>query len=243
MLSPLTKSRTFLISILIFEGGSAICGAANSSIVFILGRAIAGLASAGIFSGAMLIMIPMIPLHRRPAFQGMFGMVFGLASVLGPLIGGGFTQSVSWRWCFYINLPIGAVSILFMIFFWNPPKQTIPPAPFMEHVKRLDPIGMLFFLPGCVSLLLALQWGGSTYEWGDWRIVMLFGIAVAATIAFISVQIMKPDRAMVPAKIITQRSVGFGVTFTFFLAASMLIMVFFVPIWCKYQFPGETRPL
>ena len=87
----------------IFEIGSAICGAAPSSIVFIIGRAIAGMASAGIFSGCMLIMIPMVPLHKRPAFQSLFGLVFGLASVMGPLIGGGFTQGVSWRWCFYMQ--------------------------------------------------------------------------------------------------------------------------------------------
>jgi len=222
---------TFIISVIIFEIGSAICGAAPSSVVFILGRAIAGAASAGIFSGTMLIMIPMVPLHRRPAFQGLFGLVFGLASVMGPLIGGGFTESVTWRWCFYINLPIGAVSLAFMVFFWNPPKMEIRPVPAMEHVKRLDPIGMLFFLPATVALLLALQWGGSTYEWGNWRIVMLFGVFVAATIAFISVQIMKPETALVPPKIITQRSVAFGVTFTFFLSGSMLLLVFYVPIW------------
>lgn len=181
----------------------------------------------------MLIMIPMIPLHRRPAFQGLFGLVFGLASVMGPLIGGGFTEGVTWRWCFYINLPIGAVSLVFMMFFWNPPKQEYRPATPIQHIKRLDPIGMFFFLPGTVSLLLALQWGGSTYAWDNWRIVMLFGIAVACTIAFVSVQIMKPDTALVPPKIITQRSVAFGVTFTFFLAGSMLLMVYFVPIWCK----------
>jgi MFS family permease len=89
---------TFLISIIFFEIGSAICGAAPNSPSFIAGRAIAGAASAGIFSGCMMIMIPMIPLAKRPMFQGLFGMVFGLASVLGPLIGGGFTASISWRY-------------------------------------------------------------------------------------------------------------------------------------------------
>lgn len=88
---------TFLISIIVFEIGSAICGAAPNSPSFIAGRAIAGAASAGIFTGCMMIMIPMVPLHKRPMFQGLFGMIFGLASVMGPLIGGGFTGSVTWR--------------------------------------------------------------------------------------------------------------------------------------------------
>lgn len=88
---------TFLVSIVMFEAGSALCGAAPTSGAFIAGRAIAGFAGAGLFSGCMLVIIPMVPLHIRPKFQGMFGMIFGVASVLGPLIGGGFTKSVSWR--------------------------------------------------------------------------------------------------------------------------------------------------
>ncbi|KAK3944889.1 hypothetical protein QBC46DRAFT_360851 [Diplogelasinospora grovesii] len=232
---------TFIISIIIFEIGSAICGAAPSSTVFIIGRAIAGLASAGIFSGCMLIMIPMIPLHRRPAFQGLFGMVFGIASVMGPLIGGGFTSGVTWRWCFYINLPIGAISLVFMCFFWNPPKERFEPAPFKEHVRRLDPIGMIFFLPGCVCLLLALQWGGSTFAWSSWQTILLLALFAVMTAAFIAVQILKPDTAMVPPRIITQRSVAFGTAFTFFLAGSMLMMVYYVPIW--FQTVQQADPI
>ncbi|KAK3324171.1 putative aflatoxin efflux pump [Cercophora scortea] len=233
---------TFLISIIVFEIGSAICGAAPNSTVFIVGRAIAGMASAGIFSGCMLIMIPMVPLHRRPAFQGLFGMVFGIASVMGPLIGGGFTSGVTWRWCFYINLPIGAVSLVFMIFFWNPPKEDPRPAvSFMGHIKRLDPIGMIFFLPGVVCLLLALQWGGSTYAWNEWRTILLLAIFAVATVAFIATQILRPESAMVPPKVITQRSVAFGTSFTFFLAGSMLMMVYYVPIW--FQTVKQADPI
>ena len=84
----------FLLSILIFEAGSALCGAAPNSIAFIIGRAIAGLGSAGIFSGGMMIILPLVPLCKRPVFISLFGMAFGLASVLGPLIGGTFTDHV-----------------------------------------------------------------------------------------------------------------------------------------------------
>ena len=84
----------FLLSILIFEAGSALCGAAPNSIAFIIGRAITSLGSAGIFSGGMMIILPLVPLRKRPVFISLFGMAFGLASVLGPLIGGTFTDHV-----------------------------------------------------------------------------------------------------------------------------------------------------
>ena len=99
----------FLAGVLLFEIGSAICGAAPSSTVFIVGRAIAGLGSSGMFSGLMVIMFHTIPLQQRPIWQGAFGAVFAIASVVGPLVGGAFTDRVTWRWCFYINLPVGAV--------------------------------------------------------------------------------------------------------------------------------------
>ncbi|KAL1879708.1 hypothetical protein Daus18300_001545 [Diaporthe australafricana] len=221
----------FLTSVVIFEVGSAICGAAPTSPVFIFGRAIAGFGSAGIFSGAMMIMIPMIPLPKRPMFQSMFGMVFGIASVMGPLIGGAFTSTLSWRWCFYINLPIGAFTLIFMVFFWNPPARKSQPAPLLEHIKRLDPLGTFFFVPSVVCLLLALQWGGSTYAWANWRIILLFVLFGVLGLAFAAVQTIMPDTASIPPRIIKQRTVFFAVSFTFFLAGSMLMLVYYLPIW------------
>ncbi|CAK7206856.1 hypothetical protein SEUCBS139899_009662 [Sporothrix eucalyptigena] len=233
---------TFLICVVVFEIGSAICGAAPTSAIFIVGRAVAGVASAGIFSGCMLIMVPMIPLHKRPMFQGLFGVVFGMASVIGPLIGGAFTSSkLTWRWCFYINLPVGAFTLIFMVFFWNPPPQKHVPAPFWTHVKRLDPLGTILFLPGIVSLLLALEWGGSTYPWNSWRIIPLFILFGALMIAFAVVQTMMPNTATLPPRVILQRSVLSGALFTFFLSASMLMLVYYVPVW--FQTAKMVNPL
>ncbi|CAK7228026.1 hypothetical protein SCUCBS95973_006743 [Sporothrix curviconia] len=233
---------TFLLCVVVFEIGSAICGAAPTSAIFIVGRAVAGVASAGIFSGCMLIMVPMIPLHKRPMFQGLFGVVFGMASVIGPLIGGAFTSSrLTWRWCFYINLPVGAFTLLFMVFFWNPPPQKHVPAPFWTHVKRLDPLGSVLFLPGIVSLLLALEWGGSTYPWSSWRIIPLFLLFGALMVAFAVVQVMMPNTATLPPRVIMQRSVLSGALFTFFLSASMLMLVYYVPVW--FQTAKLVNPL
>jgi MFS family permease len=84
----------FLLSIVIFEAGSALCGAAPNSITFIIGRAIAGLGSAGVFSGGMMIMLPLVPIRKRPVFTSMFGVAFGISSVLGPIVGGALTDHV-----------------------------------------------------------------------------------------------------------------------------------------------------
>ncbi|WQF83420.1 Putative major facilitator superfamily, MFS transporter superfamily [Colletotrichum destructivum] len=223
---------SFLSSILIFEIGSLICGVAPSSPVLIAGRAIAGIGSAGIFTGAMMVMIPMVPLHKRPMFQGIFGMVFGLASVIGPLVGGGFTGTVTWRWCFYINLPVGGVAFVFLFFMLKAPKrQPQEPATLFQHFKRLDPLGSLFFLPSIVSLLLALEWGGSEYEWNDGRIIALFVIFGVGFIAFATVQVLMPQTATVPVRIIKQRTMLAGAFFMLFLAGSMMLAVYYLPIW------------
>jgi MFS family permease len=101
-----------LASVTVFEIGSAVCGAAPGSNSFIAGRAIAGLGSSGIFADDMVILFHAVPLRQRPIYQGCFGAIFAVASVIGPLLGGVFTDKMTWRWCFYINLPVGAVSII-----------------------------------------------------------------------------------------------------------------------------------
>ncbi|TLD27192.1 hypothetical protein PspLS_05022 [Pyricularia sp. CBS 133598] len=232
--------RTFLVSIVVFEIGSAICGAAPSSTIFIVGRSIAGLASAGIFTGCML-MFMMVPLHKRPMFQGLFGMTFGLASVMGPLVGGAFTGTVTWRWCFYMNLPIGLVAFICMILWWTPPEKPTEPAPLLTHIKRLDPLGSFFFLPAVVSLLLALEWGGSSYSWNSGVIVGLLVACAVLISAFAAVQILRPETATIPARVITQRSVLFATIFTFFIAGGMLMCVYFLPIW--FQTAQGVDPL
>lgn len=156
----------FMGAVALFEIGSAICGAAPSSVAFIVGRAVAGLGSAGIMSGAIVILIYAVPLHKRPMYQGMFGAIFGISSVVGPLLGGAFTSKVSWRWCFYINLPFGAVALVLLFFLLDIPEREETKRPLGKKLAQLDAMGTTVFLPGVVCLLLALQWGGSKYPVG-----------------------------------------------------------------------------
>ncbi|KAL9126067.1 MAG: hypothetical protein Q9217_004825 [Psora testacea] len=222
----------YLAAIFIFEIGSVVCGAAPSSVALIIGRAVAGLGSAGIFSGALVIIAYSVPLVKRPIYTGLIGGMYGLASVAGPLMGGAFTDRVSWRWCFYINLPIGAVTIFgIALFFKSPPRKDERSIGFLARAKQFDPIGTTFFIPAIVCLLLALQWGGSKYEWSNGRIIALLVIFGILAIAFGLVQVWQQENATVPPRILKQRSILSATWYSACLGASFFVLIYYIPIW------------
>ncbi|KAJ2992653.1 hypothetical protein NUW58_g2094 [Xylaria curta] len=223
----------YLTAIFIFEVGSLICGVAQNSVTLIIGRAIAGLGSAGLFSGALLILAHSVPLATRPLYTGLIGGVYGVASVAGPLLGGVFTDKVTWRWCFYINLPIGAVTLLVIGFFFPDPVKRKRQAsePFMQRLMHFDPIGTLIFIPAIVSLLLALQWGGTTYPWNNGRIIGLFVVFGVLLLVFLYLQWHQQENATVPPRIFRNRTVMAGSFFAFSLGSAFFLFIYYIPIW------------
>ncbi|KAF7297069.1 DHA14-like major facilitator [Mycena indigotica] len=227
---------TYVTAITIFEIGSAICGAAPNSSALIIGRAIAGLGSAGIFSGALIILANTVPLERRPIYTGLVGGMYGIASVAGPLMGGAFTDSkLTWRWCFYINLPVGAVTLAVVIFLFKMPKrhdiiENIPSS-FTGRLALFDPLGTVLFIPAIVCILLALQWGGSKYAWGSGTIIALLVVFGVLICAFIAIQIWKQESATIPPRIAKQRSIWSGAIYIFCIGGAFFILNFYLPLW------------
>lgn len=230
----------FLTAVLIFEVGSAICGAAPSSNAFIVGRAIAGAGGAGITNGLISIVMSIVPLEKRATIQAALGAVFGVASALGPLLGGAFTTNVSWRWCFYINLPFAVVAVLPVIFLLdgkNTADKGKTMLPFKQQVRQIDPIGVILVLGSVISLVLALQFGGkasSTTTLNSWntpRVIALLVVFAVTLLAFLGWQVYMQDRALLPPKVFVERSVLGSFWYMWFIAASMTVVFYYVPVW------------
>jgi MFS family permease len=222
----------FLSSIFIFEVGSAVCGAAPSSKALIVGRAIAGCGSAGIFSGGIVIIAYSVPLVKRPIYTGCIGAMYGIASIAGPLLGGAFTDGPGWRWCFYINLPLGAITVVIIYFIFHSPKRKAETkVSLRERAHQLDLGGTAIFVIDIVVCLLALQWGGSTYPWSNWRIILCLTLFGVLTVVFIVYQYFMKEFATVPFKIISQRSIAAAVWFVFCLGGAFFLLIYWVPIW------------
>jgi EmrB/QacA subfamily drug resistance transporter len=176
------RKVVMLAGVLLFLAGSMLSGQSRGMTELVVFRAVQGLGSAGIFSSAFTVVADIFPPAVRGRYQGLFGAVFGTASVLGPWLGGLLTDNLSWRWVFYVNLPVGLVALSFIIF------QMPALKPKLERKVRIDWWGSLALLVAVVPLLLALSLGGQEYPWGSWQVIGLFGIAAVGVAVFLLVE-------------------------------------------------------
>ncbi|USP74136.1 hypothetical protein yc1106_01410 [Curvularia clavata] len=222
---------TYLFALVIFEVGSIICAAATSSPMFIVGRAVAGAGAAALYSGGMTIIGFSVPLRKRAIYIAALSSMFGIASVVGPILGGAFTDRLSWRWCFWINLPFGGVSLAVVFFFFTNPKRQYSHIPVKERIKNIDIAGAVFLICAIVCLLLALQWGGFTYPWGNskvWGTLLGFGLLITV---FIILQIRQGERATLPVRVFTQRTVLVSSVYSTLLSMALYTHIFYLPFY------------
>ena len=226
------RKPTLVAGIVVFLVGSLACGLAQTSLQLICFRAVQGVGSAALFTNAFAVVADLFPPAERGKWQGLFGSVFGLASVVGPLVGGFLTDTVGWHWTFFVNLPVGAIALGFVLA--RMPRlggHGDGPRP------RIDVAGALALTVAVVPLLLALSFGevegapgGVGWPWLSWQIASLFALAVVGTIAFLAIE----GRAASPIldlRLFADRAFAYGVAATFTTGATFLAAIVFLPLF------------
>jgi EmrB/QacA subfamily drug resistance transporter len=203
----------FEASIVIFLVGSVLAGLSHSMLELIAFRAVQGIGGGGLLTGAQTIVADVVPARERGRYQGLFGSVFGVTSVLGPLIGGFFVDNLSWRWVFYVNLPIGAVALAVV--------AAVLPGQLRRTHHDIDYLGTVLLAGSATSLVLLTSLGGTTYAWGSAPIFILGAAAVVLGALFVWAE-SRATEPVIPLHLFRNRvfsassAVGFVVGFAMF---------------------------
>ncbi|KAF2129392.1 MFS general substrate transporter [Dothidotthia symphoricarpi CBS 119687] len=222
----------YSISMLFFLVGSAVCGAAPNSPALIAGRAIAGVGSSGLLIGTFSLVPFLAPVPKRPVILSCVAIARSLASICGPLLGGALTEQASWRWNFWINLPIEAALQVAFFFFVRPPKRESQAfTSWNDFFRSLDLFGLTAIAPGVACLLLALQWGGIDYAWDSSRIIVLFVLFAVLSVTSIAIEAWQGDQALLPPRVSTQRTVISVSFFAFCTAGAIFVLTYYLPTW------------
>lgn len=224
----------------VFLVGSAVCGAASSSDMFIVGRALAGVGASGVATGGLNVVLAVSSPATRALNMGLVSSMFALGIILAPIIGGAFTERVSWRWCFYVNLPAGAVTLASMFFFFRP-RRIHAERGIGERLKHLDLVGCVLFVPACFMVLMAMQWGGVKYPWGSATVIGLFVGGGVLVLVFIAWQWYMDEYALIPGSVVKRRAVAIGCIFAFCQLGGLAVMSYYLPEW--FQAVQGASPL
>ncbi|MCX4998527.1 DHA2 family efflux MFS transporter permease subunit [Streptomyces longwoodensis] len=218
------RKKLFQAAILIFLVGSALCGMAQDMPQLIAFRAVQGLGGGGLMVLSMAIVGDIVPPRERGRYQGLFGAVFGATSVLGPLLGGLFTEHLSWRWVFYINLPVGVVALAVIAAVLHIPRKGT------RHV--IDYLGTFLIASLATCLVLVASLGGTTWPWGSARIAGLIALAVVLAVAFVAVE-RRAAEPVLPLKLFRVRTFTLSAVISFIIGFAMFGAMTYLPTFLQ----------
>jgi len=219
------RKLVFQVSCAVFVIGSFFCGFADDMGWLIAMRAVQGIGAGGLTVTATALIADIIPLRDRGRYQGMIGAIFGVTTVVGPLLGGLFTDHLSWRWAFYVNVPIAAVVIAIAFRALPSVRSTARPV--------IDYLGIVVISLGATGLTLATSWGGTTYPWGSAVIIGLFIASAAALGLFVLVERRAKD-PMLPPRLFRNSVFSLSTVISFVVGFAMLGSMTYLPTFLQY---------
>jgi EmrB/QacA subfamily drug resistance transporter len=210
------RKPVFQFSIAVFLAGSVLCGTAHDMLWLVLFRGLQGIGGGGLNSLVMAIIGDVVPARQRSKYQALLGIVATVALIAGPLLGGLFTDDLSWRWIFYLNIPVGIAALIAVAVFLH------LPAPAGTGQRRVDVAGAILATAFTVAVMLVATWGGTAYRWGSPLIIALIAASVAALTAYLATE-RRAREPLTPLHLF--RSPVFAISAAQFLMATMVLFV------------------
>jgi EmrB/QacA subfamily drug resistance transporter len=216
------RKRLLMIAIIIFLIGSALSGLSHTMDQLIAFRALQGLGAGGLMVGAIATIGDMVSPRERGQYMGYMMAAMMVAMIAGPLVGGYITDSLSWRWIFYINMPIGGAALIYLWLTMHLPRRRV------DH--KVDYLGAAVIAIGATAIVLLTTWGGTQYAWGSWEIMLLIGITAAAILAFFYVE-ARAVEPVLPLHVFKNRNFSLASSMSFLLGFVMLGALTFLPLY------------
>ncbi|GAC94132.1 macrolide phosphotransferase k [Pseudozyma hubeiensis SY62] len=231
---------SLVFAVILFLGGSVICGCANSILLLVVGRGVQGLGGGGIQAIGEITISDITTLRERGFFVGIFGLVFAVASFIAPVLGGYFSDH-DWRWIFWINIPIGAVALIMLVPTMNLP---VPSMPLKTKIAKMDVVANTVLLGSVVSILIAVTEGGVSHPWSSARIWVPMAIGMVGFFLFLAIEFV-PNRLsthpVLPARLFGNRTACSAFLMTFLHGIATYGAIYALPIY--FQSIKDQKPL
>lgn len=225
------RKRFFVFGLVVFLLGSMLCGTAHNMDELAVYRAIQGIGGGALTPVAFTIIFDVVPREQAGKFSGMFGAVFGLASIFGPLLGAYITQDVNWRWVFYLNVPLGVVTFILIYFYYHESPR---------HTRQaIDWLGIITLVPAIVFLMFALEFGGNQYAWGSLEILGAFFIAFLLFGLFLVVE-AKAKEPIISFHMFRNRVFAASNLVGLLSGSAYIVAVIYVPIFIQGTLGGSA---
>ncbi|MEI4828379.1 MDR family MFS transporter [Bacillus sp. FJAT-53711] len=225
------RKRFFIFGLIVFMVGSALCGTADSIVQLGIYRAIQGIGGGALVPIAFTIIFDIFPPEKRGKMGGLFGAVFGLSSIFGPLLGAYITDYISWHWVFYINLPLGILSLILIVLFYKESP--------VHQKQKIDWLGAITLIGAVVCLMFALELGGQKYDWDSHFILSLFAGFTILSIVFLYVE-TKVDEPIISFNMFKNRLFAGSTIVALLYGAAFMSATVYIPIFIQGVYGGTA---